>query len=103
MEEASKVCLTTDCWTSVNNEAFIAVTAHFVDRNFELQSVLLTCKPIVSTHTSKNLADELGEIIKDWNLGQRVLIFVSENAYNVVGAVKNHLMLKHLGCAAHMR
>lgn len=39
--EADNVCLTTDCWTSRCNESYIAVTAHFVNKDFILKSVLL--------------------------------------------------------------
>lgn len=42
-EEAISVCLTTDCWTSINNARFLAVTAHYVDPNFNLKSLLLQC------------------------------------------------------------
>jgi len=29
IKKAAAVCLTTDCWTSVNNTSFMAVTANF--------------------------------------------------------------------------
>lgn len=39
--EVENVCLTTDCWTSRCIESYIAVTAHFVNKDFILKSVLL--------------------------------------------------------------
>lgn len=47
MESVSRVCLTTDCWTSVKNEAYRAITAHYLDHDFKLKSVLLEC-PLVT-------------------------------------------------------
>lgn len=43
MESVSSVCLTTDCWTSVKNEANMAITAHYLDHDFKLKLVLLEC------------------------------------------------------------
>lgn len=31
ISEADALCLTTDGWTSINNESFIAITAHFIN------------------------------------------------------------------------
>lgn len=42
-EEALNVCLTTDCWTSINNQSFLALTAYCLNKNFDLKSVLLQC------------------------------------------------------------
>ncbi|XP_032575340.1 zinc finger BED domain-containing protein 1-like [Drosophila sechellia] len=38
MELASAVCLTTDCWTSLANESYIAVTAHFIESEATVMS-----------------------------------------------------------------
>jgi len=31
LDNVSAICLTTDGWTSINNQCFMAVTAHFID------------------------------------------------------------------------
>lgn len=41
--EAISVCLTTDCWTSANNENYMATTAHFITEGFTFKTVLLKC------------------------------------------------------------
>jgi len=52
-------CLTTDCWTSRNNESFIAITIHLIDTEFELKSILLGCHSFNLNHTANNLAQEI--------------------------------------------
>lgn len=42
-QEAVTICLTTDCRTSVTMDAFIGVTAHFTNNEFEFKSVVLKC------------------------------------------------------------
>lgn len=38
------ISFTTDMWTSVNNESYISLTAHFIDDNFSLKQALLNVK-----------------------------------------------------------
>lgn len=99
--KAHRVCLTTDCWTSRNNESFMAVTAHFITDDFFSKSMLLSCTSFSESHTSVNIAQELKNIMDEWNINQKVGLIVSDNASNVVGAVQKELKLKHLGCTAH--
>jgi len=48
----SRICLTSNLWTSINSEGFIALTTHFVDLSWKLNSKLLNfcCKPPNPTH-----------------------------------------------------
>lgn len=45
-------CMTTDCWTSRNSERYIAITIHFIDTNFVLKSILLSCHSLNESHTT---------------------------------------------------
>lgn len=50
LDKTSSVCITTDAWTSRNNDSFIAVTCHYVDLESEaLKSVLLSCFITIET------------------------------------------------------
>lgn len=98
--EADNVCLTTDCWTSRCNESYIAITAHFVNKDFILKSVLLECSEFSERHTAVNLSDEIRSIITKWKLEAKVVLVVSDNASNIKNAIHT-LHLKHLGCFAH--
>jgi len=53
----SAVCMTTDGWTSLNNESFVAVTVHFKDPSNETQllSVLLVCNNFRDRLSAENL------------------------------------------------
>lgn len=43
LKNTPAVYITTDSWTSVNNESFTAVTAHYFNSNLELKTNLLEC------------------------------------------------------------
>lgn len=57
LENINYMALTTDCWTSVANESYLSITAHFVNENWELQSVCLACKYISVNETAQNIAN----------------------------------------------
>ena len=41
----SRICLTSDCWTSINQEGFICLIAHFVDASWKLNNkIIVFCK-----------------------------------------------------------
>lgn len=104
-KEAAKTikstCLTTDCWTGRNTQSFMAVTAHYITDELELTSILLECCNFPQSHTSKNLASELRRISIDWEIENKVLLCVSDNAANIKNAITNELEWKHFGCYAH--
>lgn len=93
-------CLTTDCWTSRNNESFMAITINFIDTEFELKSILLECSSFNLNHTGHNLAQEIKRILESWELTKKITFAVSDNAYNIKNAL-NNLSLKNMGCFAH--
>ncbi|CAH0717085.1 unnamed protein product, partial [Brenthis ino] len=99
-EDAKSICVTTDMWTSRNNDSYLAVTGHYIDKNFSLQSVLLECKVLESRHTGLNLAGELRNVAQEWNILDKVLLAVSDNGANIKSAIAQ-LEWKHFGCYAH--
>lgn len=100
LQNVTAACLTTDCWTSVNNQNFMAVTSHFINSEFKLESVLLECTEFDERHTANNLATRLQEVIRKWGLENKVAACVSDNAYNIAAAIRL-CNLRHLSCFAH--
>lgn len=86
--------------TLINNQRFIAITAHYLDPDFKFISVLLECVPFEESHTCVNLSNKIQSVITDWELDNKVVLVVSDNAYNIKGAI-TILGLKHFGCFAH--
>ncbi|KAF0755105.1 zinc finger BED domain-containing protein 4-like [Aphis craccivora] len=98
--ESLNGCLTTDCWTSRNNIAFISITFHFIDTNFVLRSVLLGCYEFSESHTGLNLSNTIQETLDKWNMDKnKIILVVSDNANNIKSAL-NLLQVKSLGCFA---
>jgi len=60
---AHYVSLITDSWTSVKNESYTAVTAHYIDKDCILKIYLLSCFKYSESHTSENLNNELVRVV----------------------------------------
>jgi hypothetical protein len=67
----------------------------------ELHSILFECSAMHVSHTSENLAAELRRIAQDWRIEKKILLAVSDNAYNIQNALSIQLNWRHFGCFAH--
>lgn len=94
------VCLTTDGWTSLKNESFIGVTAHFIGEDNTLQSVCVGINSFDDRHTIENLAIFLKNTVQEWNIENKMVAVVSDNAPNIVGAIRVN-NFRHISCFAH--
>jgi hypothetical protein len=61
-------CLTVDGWTSRGQEGYFAITAHYIDDNFESKSALLQYRVFPGPHTRANISQDLQRVISQWNL-----------------------------------
>lgn len=101
----SKITLTTDALTSTATGAFLGVTCHFINQDWELTSYSLTTMPLEECHTAGNIAGWVEQTAEKFgfSLGD-VLAVVHNNAANVVAALKileeKHGVASHR-CAGH--
>ncbi|EJP60887.1 putative transposase [Beauveria bassiana ARSEF 2860] len=76
----TKIHLGFDRWTSPNRYAIMTVTAHFLDRQGCHQMRLLALRRQLGCHSGENLVCTLLEVVREWGLGDRVGVVVSDNA-----------------------
>ncbi|RXN32920.1 zinc finger BED domain-containing 1-like protein [Labeo rohita] len=67
-----------------------------------MTSYLLDCFNFSDRHTAAHLARELTRVTDEWGLGDKIVACVSDNASNIVSAVRDHLHWDHISCFAHM-
>jgi zinc finger BED domain-containing protein 1 (E3 SUMO-protein ligase ZBED1) len=99
-KEASAVCLTTDSWTSINNESFTAITAHYLDSKLKLKSILLECLSFHNRHTAENISICLKDCVRNFHLQEKIVCCITDNAANEVAAIRL-CNWRHLPCFAH--
>ena len=82
LAEAKYCALTTDLWTSRATQRYITVTCHFISSSWELHSAVLATLLVDSAHTAENLAAELMSITTEWEITEKIICVVTDNASN---------------------
>ncbi|XP_011686386.1 PREDICTED: zinc finger BED domain-containing protein 1-like [Wasmannia auropunctata] len=101
-DNASISC-STDIWTSLSQDAYLSVTAHYIDKEkWELRHYTLCTIGLEERHTAENIALGLEMIFSDWDVEHQIFTLVHDNAANMINAgeiLQN--TREHIGCAAH--
>jgi len=93
--------ITTDMWTSINQQAFMGVTAHWLTQDFAARSRCLAVKPAPGSHTADFISEELNDVIDCWSLDRQKLHVVTDSGANVKKAVQQIPQCKWYPCFAH--
>uniref|UniRef100_A0A5B6YQP7 BED-type domain-containing protein n=1 Tax=Davidia involucrata TaxID=16924 RepID=A0A5B6YQP7_DAVIN len=111
----SRICLTSDLWSSLPTNGYLALTAHYVDENWILQKKILNFRHVPPSHNGPILAEKVINLLKEWGIEKKIFTLTLDNAkYNdgLVEVLKSHLSLTdtlfcggeffHVRCGAHI-
>lgn len=77
-KDISRVCLTTDTWTSLQKISYMVLTAHWVDDEWRLQKRIINFCPI-SAHRGESIGQAIEKCLRDWGI-ERVFTITVDNA-----------------------
>ncbi|KAM8910406.1 E3 SUMO-protein ligase ZBED1-like [Spinachia spinachia] len=100
VQKAVDVSLTSDMWTSINMDAYLAVTCHFIDDEDQLCTTLLEVQHFPKAHTAENLAAGHVQLMEEWGIRDKVKCLVTGGASNMNACVRQ-LNVRHAVCIAH--
>ncbi|KAJ7997536.1 hypothetical protein DPEC_G00230030 [Dallia pectoralis] len=100
LQEVAAVSLTSDMWTPLNMDAFLAVTCHFIDDNDKLCTILLGVEHFPKSHTAENLATGHIKIMEEWCIKDKVKCLVTDAAATMTACVRS-MNVRHAVCIAH--
>ncbi|CAI5987151.1 unnamed protein product [Closterium sp. NIES-65] len=83
-----RVSFTIDMWTLPNNRAWLVVTGHWIDENYQLRTMVFEFREIHGRHTGKQMARVVEETVVQWGLETRCLGFTSDNASSNTAAFR---------------
>ncbi|XP_065658159.1 E3 SUMO-protein ligase ZBED1-like [Hydra vulgaris] len=99
LECIQSIALTTDFWTSTNNESYCGITGHWIDSEWKLTSVALACINVEERHTADNVASFYEEFAATWNIAEKISCIVTDSARNMVAAI-GRTDYSHIPCIA---
>jgi hypothetical protein len=104
--------LTADMWTSMNREAYLGITIHYINSNWHLCNFLLDIIPFTTRHTGKNIAQEIVHILDEFNVSDKILALTTDNGSamvvcgreiaNALNTELSSMNFSHYRCAAHV-
>ncbi|XP_061884642.1 zinc finger BED domain-containing protein 4-like [Entelurus aequoreus] len=100
VQQAVAVSITADMWTSVNMEAYLALTCHYINDNLQLCTSVLGVQYFPQSHTADNLAQVKRDMMADWAITNEVKCFVTDAAPNMIASTRQ-LQIRHSICIAH--
>ena len=100
LDQISHVALTSDLWTSRATESFLTITCHYLTSSWVLKSLVLETFAFKSSHTAENIAASFLRVATSWEISEKVVAMVTDNAANIVAAVRI-TGWKHVRCFAH--
>jgi len=82
LDSVDHCSLTCDGWTSLGQNSYLGVTAHFV-HDYTLKSFFLALRHVTQSHTAENLLAELTEVMTEWSLTKKVVTVSADGAFNI--------------------
>ncbi|XP_019851990.1 PREDICTED: zinc finger BED domain-containing protein 1-like [Amphimedon queenslandica] len=104
--ENAFTAFTSDIWTSCANDAYISLTAHFIDSDWQLVSCVLGSSPFPGHHTGSHIYEKLKDITHAFGFQQhsQLVALVHDAASNMVLSgeiLEERLECASVCCAAH--
>ncbi|XP_042499569.1 zinc finger BED domain-containing protein RICESLEEPER 2-like isoform X2 [Macadamia integrifolia] len=110
-----RISLTSDLWTSITNDGYIALTSHYIDKDWVLHKKLLKFCIMPPPHTGIHICEMVSKILSDWGIDRKLFSITLDNAtanFCFVDLLKKNLNLKnallcrglhfHNRCCAHI-
>jgi len=76
----AKINLTIDAWTSSNKLPFLAVTAHWINTQYEKFNTLIRFERLKGSHTASNMADVLVKVLNMYGIRESINCITADNA-----------------------
>lgn len=106
----SGITIRLDHWKA-NNEMLdlLGVVAHYLDHEYKPKTVMLALKDALGSHTGDNIAEQLIEVLRDYNIGHRATYFAADNATKddkavqlLTGNLEIDSVKQRLRCVGHI-
>jgi len=100
-------------WTStINREAFLGLTIHYIDSDWKLRNFLLDIIPFTVSHSGVNISREIMQVLDHFNISSKIIALTTDNESAMLVCGKeiasafdiefSTMIFAHYRCAAHV-
>jgi hypothetical protein len=81
LTSGARVCLITDCWTSIQNLNYTCITAHFIDSEWNLHKRILNfC--LIPNYKGETIGEKIESCMHEWDISSIFTITVDNASFN---------------------
>lgn len=115
LKHVAYISLATNLWTSNQSISYICVVAHYIDKDWKMQTRVLSFTELDPPHTGHVIADAVFVCVAEWKLEKKIISITLDNASNSDGAVRDLMAMFdvrrgtsfdakyfHVRCCAHI-
>jgi hypothetical protein len=78
----SRICFTSDLWTSNQKVEYICITAHYVDSSFVLKKKIIGFRDVKYPHTGLAIEEAISKCLLEWGIKGKMFTITLDNAAN---------------------
>ncbi|KAG2720923.1 hypothetical protein I3760_02G056800 [Carya illinoinensis] len=115
IDAPGRICLTSDLWTSLSTDGYMCVTAHFLDKKWDLKKRVLNFSFMPPPHNGISLSEKIYNLLCEWGIQDKIFALTLDNASSndvSVDLLRTQLNIKralvcdgeffHLRCCCHI-
>lgn len=89
LNNATNISLGIDLWSDRRLRSYLGVTAHFLDNNFKIYTIVLALSQFARPHTAETIFAKLNSILKHYNIIENKIVKIStDNGSNIAKAAR---------------
>ena len=77
-----RISLTFDAWTSSTMTPYLGITAHYIDGDWEMRSVLIYFGELPGSHSGENIAKQIYDVLVEYHIVDKVSALYLYSLYN---------------------
>ena len=83
LKDVDFISLTTDLWTSNQTISYMCVVAHFIDKDWKMQTRVLSFIDLDPPHSGHVISDAIYECVTEWKIEKKIISITLDNASNI--------------------
>lgn len=99
LKGTTAVAVTADEWTSVAQDHYLTVAVHYVKEG-EMKEKNLHTRAVYTSQTGQVIAEEIGDILQEFEVKEKVVAITVDNAANMDVAIRK-MNVRKIACFAH--
>ena len=88
LKDVDFISLTTDLWTSNQTISYMCVVAHFIDKDWKMQTRVICFIDLDPPHSGHVISDAIYECVTEWKIEKKIISITLDNASNNDVAVR---------------